>query len=221
MKIGFISLFTVLFMAVLTSCGDSGKRDSAEMNNQPSTSNANIANFSGEMYGIAFDELSMPFKLCGDNKVSYARMEDEDKDRATKLNNLVANHNRVWVKVRLIHPIWYNGQHTEFEIVEFGVITKTEPAPCDCEKEESTPPAPVVENPAPVKKVEPAPVVKDEPKPAKKEIAAKDLHPCFTAKDYEVITIIKEKGKVVSETTTNLGDVVDASSPEPSVDAGE
>lgn len=42
--------------------------------------------------------------------------------------------------------------------------------------------------------------------------------------DVEVTTTIKVKGKQVSETTTNLGDVVDASAPEPEsdvVDAGE
>ncbi|QQR76953.1 hypothetical protein IPJ63_01695 [Candidatus Nomurabacteria bacterium] len=196
------------------------------MQNQPAGADADNATFSGTANGIAFDEMTLPFVLCGGSETSYARMAD--KHEATKYNNFVdAYGSQVWVKVRIIHPIWWNGREIRFEIVDYGLTKKTESA-CDCqEKEEVTPPTPpVIKEPTPVKE-KPA-VVKEEPTPVvkeiKKEIAAKDLQPCFKAKDYEVITIIKERGKVVSETTTNLGDVVDAggpSLPDNEVDAGE
>ena len=221
MKIGMISFISLFFILAMTSCGfDREKHDAANLEDQPAGADADNAVFSGTAAGIALDEMTFPVILCGDKKVSYARISDK-KDMATEYLNLVNDHkDRVWVKMKIVHPEWPYRREIRFEIIEFGLSPEEETA-CDCEKQESTLPVPpVVETPAPVVK-KPAPV-KDEPKPvAKKEIAAKDLHPCFTAKDYEVITIIKEKGKVVSETTTNLGDVVDASSPEPSVDAGE
>lgn len=223
MKIGMISLFTVLFMAALTSCGfDREKYDAANLEDQPAGADADNAIFSGTANGIGFDEMTLPFVLCGGSETSYGRIAN--KDEATKYNNFVnAYGSRVWVKVRIIHPIWWNGREIRFEIVDYGLSPKKESA-CDCEKEvsEVTPPAPEVKKPAPVKKVEPAPVVKDEPKPvAKKDVAAKDIRPCFEAKEYEVTTIITEKGRVISKTTTNLGEAIDASAPDLSVDAGE
>lgn len=228
MKIAIITFSFIFSIFFLTSCGYDGQKSrAAGMQNQPAKENANTVIFHGKAAGIGFDEMTLPTKLCGSNEVSYARMPN--KDLATQYNNLVNTYGeRVWVKMKIIHPVWFNGKVTKFEIIGFGVTTKSEPAPCDCEeKEEVTPPAPpVIKEPTPVKE-KPA-VVKEEPTPVvkeiKKEIAAKDLQPCFKAKDYEVITIIKERGKVVSETTTNLGDVVDAggpSLPDNGVDAGE
>lgn len=221
MKIAIITFSFIFSIFFLTSCGyDGQKTRAADMQNQPAGADADNATFSGTANGIAFDEMTLPFVLCGGSETSYARMAD--KHEATKYNNFVdAYGSQVWVKVRIIHPIWWNGREIRFEIVDYGLTKKTESA-CDCqEKEEVTPPAPpVIKEPTPVKE---KPAVKEEPvvKEFKKDVAAKDIRPCFTAKEYEVVTQIREKGKVISETVTNLGEAIDASNSESSVDAGE
>lgn len=232
-------IFVIILLAILifsfSTCGiniDHNMVRAAQFGNQPAAENANAVIFYGKDAGIGFDEMTLPVVLCGSSDTSYARMTN--KSRATTYLNMV-DENDVWVKMKLTHPRKWHGYVTKFEIIDFGIITPSEPAPCDCgeaeDEEEVIVAPPAKRKPAPKIKDEPvvvAPepaIIKDDAPTKENPISIKeketpsvdvkrktDLSPSFAANEVEIITTIKVKGKVVSETNTNLGDVaVDAS----------